>query len=275
MYDNFIIYSHPIVSIPAADSRNVDFLVTERPFRVENRVFTSAYKKQISEGVFATVPFAQGDLICNEAEGGAGSATWLLQTAGGDATCWLPPYQSSERIRDIYELNQGNRITFSYDNRTANQIYNVQASWIGYKIGTERPSGKVLRPAKYYLPVSTVAPGDTVIRQITIIGDMSLLVRAFMVTPVQANSLAVSIRNLATGYLYTNVPTLIENFTYMPGNNQLWGIGAAISANFRPLGFSPFIIPNRSTLQFEFQNIGFDTQTFQFCLWGSNYSPIY
>lgn len=264
MFDSFVIYSHPIVTVPAGDSRNVDFLVTEKPFRVENRVFSGRYM-----GTSLPTAFAYGDMNCTEAEGGAGSSAWMLQNAAGDATNWLPPFQSSERIRDIYELSPQDRVSFSYENTLGVDINNIQASWIGYKTQTERPNGKILRPAIYYLPRISIAPGASQIAQITIVGNMSLLVRSMICSPVDGNSVAVSFRNLASGYLFTNTPTLIENFTYQ------MAVASVPSANFRPLGFSPWVIPNRSTIQFTFDNIGTAEQEFQFALWGSNYSPVF
>jgi len=257
MIDNFQIYSHPLQDVPANDSRTADFLVTERPFALENRVFSQA------NGNRDAAPIVFGDLKCTQVIGGNGSENYLMQNDAADATEWLPRYRSSERTVGFYTLSPFERMAFTYDNKTGTDILRLQTSFIGHKVFPERVAGRYLRPYTYYTANVVIAPGVTDTREITIQGDFAFLCRAF-VGPVRQAGITVIIRNVATGYSYMNVPTLAENFIH----------DLAAENNFRPLGFSPFVIPERSTLQVTFTNVGTVEYSGLLGLWGNHHTPV-
>lgn len=259
MIDNFKVYSHPIQDVPANDTRNADFLTTEAPFEIQNRVFNQWNNEE-------RAPIAFGQVIATMTIGGNGSENYLMQNLGLDSTEWLPRYRSSERIRELYLLHKFERMNFTYENRTGAAIGGLQTSFLGKSLyPNEAPiSGGPLRPYMYGtrgIHLDAVV-GQSVTEQITIQGDMAFYCRAF-IGRVFPGNVAVVIRNLATGYAYHNTPTLMENFVH-----NLDG-----EVNFRPLGFEPFVIPERTTLEITFTNIGGLEYNGGLTLWGNHHTP--
>lgn len=275
MINNFLIYSHPIITIQGAgSSENPDFLTTYDVFNVENRVTNGPdLVQQVLGALYASVQ--------TSAYGGTGL---LNQDAAADVNLWLPRYRNAQVATEPYQvLKQQQRITFTYNNPGVNPIANLQSSYLGKLVWRDDSQVSLDRPFTYYTPVMTVPAGlgasVTTYIQIQATGtdmvsmqpgssyDTGLYCQAFLGTNTGGfGSVAVNIRDTGTGYNFMNTPVVMENFTY-----DLRVEGAAF-----PRGFNPFVMPSRHRYEIQFINlVGRESYQVQLAFFGQQCSYSY
>lgn len=248
MQNNFLIYSHTLLTVPALGTVTGDFLTTSVPFVAENRVSN-----------VSTLGATFNGLIISSVLGGSGGEQILLEQFGMDSGMWMPPYNQSERIQNLLPLSPYERVSFTYRNNTVADIANVQSSFVGYQNYNDITPIEENLPYIYQTKQVVIPAGGSVTVNVQINPDKDFHCRAFTsVFPV--NSILCSVRDAGTGYLYMNVPTLMDNFVYDFINEN----------NFRPLGFSPFVIQRRTTLEVTFTNLSRVDVTTALSLWGNH-----
>lgn len=253
MIETFQIFAHDIATVPANDLATRDFLTNNVEFRVENRVSNAGL-------------LSPGTALFQMFDGAFGQGPLLLQSEAADGQMFLPTFESSEALEDVWFLNPTQRVSFSIQNLSGSTIGPIQTCCIGHKnIDAGYPGATPLRPMQYNTTPIVIPAGRTNSIEITTDMAYDFLCRAFTaLTSGDKYGVAVSIKNKGTGYDYMNTPILLGNFTYNFGD----------ALNFHPRPFSPFIIPYRTTLQITFTELTGNDTTVTLGLWGTHCQRI-
>lgn len=251
MINDLLIYTHLPSTLPPGVQDNPDFQIVQDPMTVVNRTSTAALAVNT---VF--------DLVrCTVLTGGAGGSGNLNQNEAGDAALWLPILASSEAIPEFTTLSAYQRVTFSYENVDSSPeprtFGPIQTAFIGHRLRAGTPPDiELLRPYIYYTPAIEIPGGGFGVQYIHVQPSYDLMVHQFYARALPL-SIQVTVRDVASGYNFTNEPVYAENIAYTNMGER---------SNFRQ-PFLPWVAPKDHRYRIEFYNSG-QTQTVQFAFAG-------